>query len=155
MVKNRIPNDGRHIGYAMLVMEKMRVNRDFPHFQTQLRGLQLICTGRTNPSDESQQYKIQIAYAYDGAPQCRILEPQIAVDPQIHMYKNGTLCLYDWREQSWNPVYHLSETVIPWIAEWLVYYELFQMTGRWLGKAASHDEPKQEPAAEKKQPSGT
>jgi hypothetical protein len=27
----------------------------------------------------------------------------------------------------------LAITVVPWISEWLIYYELWLVTGRWLG----------------------
>jgi hypothetical protein len=40
----------------------------------------------------------------------------------------------------------LAITVVPWISEWLIYYELWLVTGRWLGgghtstaDSAAHD----------------
>jgi len=33
----------------------------------------------------------------------------------------------------------LHETIIPWTAEWIVFYELWKITGEWLGSAALHD----------------
>jgi hypothetical protein len=32
----------------------------------------------------------------------------------------------------------LHETIIPWTAEWLVSYELYLTTGKWLGSSAVH-----------------
>jgi hypothetical protein len=54
------------------------------------------------------------------------------------MYSSGDLCLYDFREQPWMATDNLHEKIIPWVAEWLVYYELFLLTGKWLGPEAPH-----------------
>lgn len=54
------------------------------------------------------------------------------------MYKDGTLCLYDWREQPWQKHWHLHETIIPWTSEWLVFYEIWLLTGKWRGRSADH-----------------
>ena len=54
------------------------------------------------------------------------------------MYRDDTLCLYDWREQQWQNSWHLHETIVPWAAEWLLYYGLWLLTGKWLGRFAIH-----------------
>ncbi|HWX23034.1 MAG TPA: hypothetical protein VN578_24290 [Candidatus Binatia bacterium] len=54
------------------------------------------------------------------------------------MYSDCKLCLYDWRDQPWQDKWHLHETVIPWAAEWLVFYELLLLTGKWHGPSALH-----------------
>lgn len=33
---------------------------------------------------------------------------------------------------------NLHDKIIPWTAEWLVYYELFKLDGKWLGPEAPH-----------------
>jgi hypothetical protein len=33
---------------------------------------------------------------------------------------------------------NLHQKIIPWIAEWLVYYELYLICGKWLGPEAPH-----------------
>ncbi len=61
------------------------------------------------------------------------------------MYLNGSLCLFDPRVSPWKGSYNLHETIIPWTAEWLVFYELYKIHGKWLGPEAPHDpkEPKE------------
>jgi hypothetical protein len=54
------------------------------------------------------------------------------------MYKEGNLCLYDWREMPWRTEMKIHETIIPWTAEWLVFYEIWKLTGSWLGAESSH-----------------
>jgi len=128
--------------YRKALFEQTLIRRHFPFLETRITGLALICRGSVKPTEQSGRYKIEIVHTGVAAPQVRILNPTIEFSSEIHMYRNGTLCLYDWREQPWQRNWRLHETVIPWTAEWLVFYELFLLTGRWLGKAAEHGEPK-------------
>jgi hypothetical protein len=33
---------------------------------------------------------------------------------------------------------NIHETIIPWTAEWIVFYEIWRITGQWHGLAAPH-----------------
>ena len=33
---------------------------------------------------------------------------------------------------------YVHETIVPWTAEWIVFYELWKITGEWLGPEAPH-----------------
>jgi hypothetical protein len=72
-------------------------------------------------------------------PHVRILSPEIEPSTKIHMYPTGDLCLYKPSEQPWMESDYIHEKIVPWIAEWLVYYELFKIIGQWLGPEATHD----------------
>jgi hypothetical protein len=39
----------------------------------------------------------------------------------------------------------IHEKIIPWTAEWLVYYEIFKRTGQWIGPEAPHGSEEKEP----------
>ena len=41
------------------------------------------------------------------------------------------LCLYYPGE--WNSTMNISDTIIPWISEWLYYFEFWSITGKWCG----------------------
>lgn len=43
------------------------------------------------------------------------------------------LCLYHPRKAEWNKFQMIHETIIPWICDWLYYYELWQDDGIWRG----------------------
>jgi hypothetical protein len=30
----------------------------------------------------------------------------------------------------------IATTIVPWLALWLFYYEIWRITGKWLGKGA-------------------
>jgi hypothetical protein len=41
-------------------------------------------------------------------------------------------------EDRWKSSDDIHKKIIPWLAEWLVFYELFLITGKWLGPEAPH-----------------
>ncbi len=63
--------------------------------------------------------------------------------PNPHLYADGSLCLYWPKEWRWSRKAIIAETILPWAANWLLYYELWLDTGEWLGPS-SHD-PHKEP----------
>jgi hypothetical protein len=125
--------------YRKIVAEQVLVREKFPFLHSRISGFELTCRGRIQPTQESGTYRIEIRYTPWKSPEVRVIDPKIRFTEGAHMYRNDTLCLYDWREQPWENRWHLHQTVIPWTAEWLVFYELFLLTGRWLGKSAVHD----------------
>lgn len=137
--KRFIPIKGQD-PWLHLVRQKSLVERNFPCFSCTLsvHPSELVCTGEIQPCPECDTYKVQITLTKGGVPRVRIVSPRIEPRAAIHMYSNGTLCLYDHREQPWKVDDNLHEKIIPWTAEWLVYYELFKLDGKWLGPEAPH-----------------
>lgn len=133
-------NDGKHLALQSILMRK-----HFPCFKCSLRRGVLECVGTITPCEDCDTYKIRIRLPRGGVPRVRILDPEIKPSRKIHIYKEGDLCLYYYREQPWMDTDHLHEKIVPWTAEWLVYYELFRITGEWMGPEAPHDdEPKEQ-----------
>ena len=102
----------------------------------------------------AKTYRISILYflpyVFDcDAVQCelisiRVVSPAIGLDPRgtgalpPHIYRDAegggfSLCLYDWREDEWRPELPISDTIIPWAAEWLFWFEAWLLTGVWSG----------------------
>jgi len=90
------------------------------------------------PAQGCPIYKIRIEYRKNGVPKVRVLDPEIQWSSDIHMYKDGSLCLYKPSEIPWKSSDNIHEKIIPWIAEWLVFYELYLFKGKWLGPSAIH-----------------
>lgn len=130
--------------YRKSVCEEMLIKKRFPLFDCRIRGKTLVCRGRLKPTENSADYRVEISYEPWGSPAVRILSPKIEPKKELHFYKTGNLCLYDWRNQPWQDKWHLADTIIPWAAEWLLYYEIYLLTGKWIGTSALHDSPKQE-----------
>ena len=139
------PNNADH--YRKVVSEQIMIREKFPFLRPTIRGLELLCRGRIQPTPESRSYRIEIRYLPWRSPEVRVIDPKMSYTPGAHMYRDDTLCLYDWREQPWQRNWHLHQTIIPWTAEWLVFYELWLLTGKWRGKSAGHGQPKPDDTA--------
>jgi hypothetical protein len=125
-------------------VENLLIQERFPFLTTRMVGNKLICRGRIQPTATSTTYRIEVCYEPWSAPEVRILEPDIKSESKLHFCKDGTLCLYDWREQPWQKRWKLAETVIPWAAEWLLFYEIYLLTGKWVGASSAHGDAKVE-----------
>lgn len=124
--------------YRRFVLQKTLIEKYFPCFRCSFKNRHLSCLGKITPSEGCAAYSVRIDYAVGGLPEVRILWPKIPVNRAIHMYRNGTLCLYYPPETPWKFTSNIHETIIPWTAEWLVFYELFLLKPVWLGKEAPH-----------------
>ncbi len=129
--------------YRHFVAQKLLIEKHFPVFTSNLKKGQLRCEGVLQPADGCASYNVQIEHHKNGIPKVRVLSPFILPSTKIHMYEDGSLCLYYPPEDPWRRSDNIHEKIIPWIAEWLVYYELFLIHGKWLGPEAPHvDEEK-------------
>lgn len=120
------------------ILEKHRVEKHFPFFRCELHRDRLLCQGVITPLEGCESYHIKIEYNQGRIPRVYIVEPVIKPSSQYHMYGNGCLCLYDYREAPWSAKMKIHETIIPWTAEWLIFYELWKISGEWMGPAAPH-----------------
>jgi hypothetical protein len=94
--------------------------------------------GCLQPSLKSPLYKIRVQFRIGFNPNVYVLEPEISSDAP-HIYKSdNSLCLYYPSDGSWSSEMFVAKTIIPWTSEWLRYYEIWQVTGRWFGPEAPH-----------------
>ena len=146
MAIHLIPKRDSAVIYRHHVVQKHLVEKHFPCFRCRLHKGILTCVGDIIPSEHCDPYRIEIRLNQGDVPMVRILKPWIPpeIHRRVHIYRNGTLCLYDPRERPWSNRDNLHETIIPWTAEWLVFYELFLTSGVWHGPEAPHgDQPKE------------
>lgn len=129
------------------------MRRQFPALKFQDQGDIVMWLGPVTPKD--LQYKIMIeAKSFRTSdtlpwsltnPIVRVLDPPlrpqwgVEEEPLPHVYldpaclKLSPLCLFDPRDDEWQPTMLLAETIVPWTCEWLVFYEIWSATGKWLG----------------------
>ncbi len=138
MARNRWVSHDRGLDGRRFVIQRNLVEKFFPCFNCRSSHRLLKCEGLITPSIGCATYRIQISYAQAGIPEVRIKDPQITPSATIHMYRNGRLCLYNPEETPWKSSDNLHEKSIPWAAEWLVFYELYLLCGKWLGPEAPH-----------------
>ena len=128
--------------WRKLTVEKGLIESRFPCFQCNAISsgtTRLECVGLIQPTEHSITYMLRLDYTVWGTPRMYVVSPEIIPTAQIHIYREGNLCLFYPEETPWTHTLHISDTIVPWTAEWLVYYELFKITGKWLGKSALHD----------------
>lgn len=125
-----------------MARQKTLIEKDFDCFKCSIKGrginARLICKGEIKPTELSISYKIKLTYNGIGAPKVFVVEPDLPLDIDAHMYKDKSLCLYYPKEDPWHHSKSISDTIIPWTAEWLVYYELYQIDGKWHGPYVPH-----------------
>jgi hypothetical protein len=121
-----------------LALQHLHIRHRFPGFSYQWASGEGIWRGELQPREMSAVYMLEIRYRLGKVPLVRVLSPPLARKPP-HVYSDGTLCLYWPKEWGWRGTYLIAETILPWAALWLYYYELWLDTGKWLGPS-SHDQ---------------
>jgi hypothetical protein len=101
----------------------------------ELRAGGLRWLGRFLPSPVSREYLVEIAYEPPRRPRVVVVAPELTlpagVDELPHVYEGDELCLCfpgEWRLRD-----VIATTLVPWISEWLLHYELWMVNQRWLG----------------------
>lgn len=118
--------------------------RRFPGFRFQRPAMSWY--GHLQPAEDAARYRVAVTYRPPKCPKVWVRDPKPHADAP-HRYSDRSLCLYDPRVGEWHPGLFLSETLVPWTAEWLLYYEawLVDPERRWFGPEASHG-PRKQPA---------
>lgn len=109
----------------------------FPSFSYRRRNGRGVWIGTLQPQQTSPTYQVEIEYRHRKPPAVKVIWPSIVAGAP-HLYPDGSLCLYWPKERRWQSDQLLAETIIPWTALWLYYYELWLDTDKWLGPS-SHD----------------
>jgi hypothetical protein len=116
------------------------MNAAFPGFKYRImRHGGIRWTGRLRPSVDSPWYELVILHELDRAPRVWVVSPALAPNsPHVYRSDDDRLCLYWPKEWSWMPATLLADTIVPWAALWLYYYEAWLVTGEWLGPSSPH-----------------
>lgn len=118
---------------------QLRLMRDaFPGFcPTITRGGGVTWRGTLQPTTDSPTYNVVIVHAFNSTPVVRVASPSL--HPKApHRYQDGRLCLFWPTEWRWTPRASLADTIVPWTAFWLYYYEIWLVTEQWLGPSSPH-----------------
>lgn len=123
-----------------LAVQDLHVRQRFPRFVCHIVQGLAVWKGTLQPRVTSPIYHVEIRYKSRQIPTVRVRKPPLAPHSP-HLYRDGTLCLYWPKEWWWQSDELIAQTIIPWTAAWLYYYEIWLDTGQWLGPS-SHDSPK-------------
>lgn len=119
--------------YALLLLQQKKIEKYFPFLQCQIVDNVLVCIGSVQPENCSK-YKIKIEYVAGHEPKTTILYPYIEPCKKIHMYQDHSLCLRYPPDMRWNERVDVYKYTIPWISEWIIFYEIYLLNGnKWDG----------------------
>lgn len=112
------------------------LKKAFPYCEGGVRRNRLDWRAELQPSNLSDSYNVRLLYSLEMSPKTFVLNPELQERDGIgppHRYRDGSLCLYMPEANEWNKHMYLSETIIPWVSEWLLHYEIWLGTGEWCG----------------------
>lgn len=98
-----------------------------------------MARGVVQPLPLSDEYRVRIEYALGEAPKTWVESPILRSReeggdiPHVYWDEGPRPCLYLPRSGEWRGERLLAATIVPWLLEWLVFYEDWHATGEWRG----------------------
>ena len=132
---NKIPS-------LKLIEQKVEMEQVYPEAQAYIKDGVLTWIGIVKPTPFSKDYVIMIEYKIGKSPKTWLINEtldtetyeQIPHNYEVDLFSGKIrLCLYKPGRKEWQPNSSIAKTIIPWAIEWLFYYEVWQVTGEWLG----------------------
>lgn len=119
---------------GVLTTQQKRLENNFSFLSCHIHRGVLICTGKLADPDWKHYYHIKIECVAGKEPKSTILYPAIQPSRSIHMYPDHSLCLSYNGDVDWNARTELYRYTVPWITEWIHYYEIYLINGgKWEG----------------------
>lgn len=120
------------------IIEQMAaIKRNYINFTTSIERDSLLIKGELQPTSRSDVYTVEIIYHFRKRPIVNILKPVLIKNFKgediPHVYSGEKLCLYQPKYNQFKFSDLLSATIIPWTSLWLYHYEVWHVTGDWLG----------------------
>lgn len=135
-MKNKIKIPGsKYNKYALLLYQKKLIENNYDFLKCRIIDKILVCRGVLELNGCSDSYRIKIEYVAGYEPKTTIVSPIIEPKKEIHMYNDHSICLYYPPDMRWNEKIPIYKYTIPWISEWIIFYELYLINGNiWEGK---------------------
>lgn len=110
----------------------------YPQFTTDFTShSSMKVTGVLQPTSRSGTYQFVLKYNLVDSPKTKIISPTLQKNDKgenpPHLYPGENLCLYHPQYREFSRTDFLCDTIIPWTSLWLYYYEVWHLTGEWLG----------------------
>lgn len=124
-------------GPLSLPEQMVNMRRIHPALATHIAGDTLIAEGPLRGSALTRVYRVRIVYRREYHPHAHVLDPPLekrnAKQPVAHTIGPDEPCLYTKAHGDWNSRMFIGHSIVPWLMEWLVFYELWLATGNWYG----------------------
>lgn len=113
------------------------IKKEYPQFKTSMLKDSLLIKGDLQPTPRSSTYHFKLRYYVGKRPKIKITNPELKRNSKNekipHVYAGNELCLYYPQYKEFDSKCKISDYIIPWISLWLYYYEMWHITGEWLG----------------------
>ena len=119
------------------------IRKNFPSFRLKQEGPHsAIWQGKLRPFPSMQIYTIEIQYTAGHRPKVFVISPPLKTLPGKvipHLYrknsrnKKDNLCLFLPNNKEFSSNSFIGHTIIPWTSHWLFCYEIWILTGEWVG----------------------
>ena len=116
--------------------------RRYPNSKVVRLRERLVWLGTLVPAEYTATYELVIDHQIGKSPLVYVARPRLQLlDGQAlpHVYPLNTLCLF-LGNREWHQSIPIADTLVPWASEWLLFYELWLVTGEWLG-GGEHPQP--------------
>lgn len=121
--------------YGVLCHQKKLIEEHYDFLNCKIVNNVLVCIGWISSEDLGFKYKVKIEYVAGHEPKSTILSPKIEPSKEIHMYDDHSICLHYPEDMKWTEKTKIYLYTIPWISEWIIYYERYKINGNvWEGK---------------------
>jgi len=107
----------------------------FPNGRVRVSHRGLVWEGELQPTPVSRTYTVRIEYDHGKIrPSVTVVDPPLERrdgQPLPHVFPGDLLCLH--LRDEWDGRRLIAQTIVPWAAEWLLFYEIWLATGEWRG----------------------
>ena len=115
-----------------------RMRSKFPGLAVAFKRGRVVWTGDWWPHPLSDTYRIQVSYIVGRRPRIAVLSPRLELaEGKIrlpHVYSDGQMDICVHQPEEWTSGNFIADTIMPWISQWLRFYEVWQQTGSWEGE---------------------
>lgn len=140
-MEESIKKDHQKNWYTFLLVEKTITESNFEWIRLKIDERKKSLVGTGSLALGNNIYKVSLSYSpfyryrYD---RIYVNDKSIKFNHNIHLYSDLSLCLY-------HPILDkpFLKTItlyrmIPWISEWIIFYQQWKKYGIWLGKEIKH-----------------
>lgn len=122
------------------------LGKDYPDGEVKSRSLRhLVWETDIIPSPNSAKYRIRINYTIGQRPNVYVIDSPVLKRsegekflPHVFSTEQQQICLHYGPFGEWDDSMFLARKIVPWASEWLLFYELWVITGKWLGEGVEH-----------------
>lgn len=124
-----------------LLLQAHELRALHPTLETNVQGGRLVAEGGIRGNALTARYRVRVEYVLGHYPRAFVLNPapqrRHPRQPVIHtMGRDDEPCLFTPQHNDWRPSMSLARSIVPWLMEWLVFYEAWYYEGGWEGGGA-------------------